>query len=152
MQEDRGRPLRGFSLIELLLAIGVLALVLLLVVALAISVMRRNQRALDVPVGSLAADTILTRLIYGMENNLAARTAFYASPAVNTPWINGVFKMDRVDFTYATDVQSLPVGTSTGMADNRLVQVHIAVQWQEAHEGPNNGQQQAEMVRLVHED
>lgn len=148
--------LRAFSLLELLLALGTMAATLLLVVALAISVAGRNQQVQEVPVGLIAAEDVLNQLVYNVQSNSSAQTAFFSH--TNSPnYMTDTIRIDRTDFSYAVDLQRLndtsgnPVGGTTLSGTNHLMQVTVRVNWQLGN-GPNQGKRQAELTRIIHED
>lgn len=54
----------GFSLIELLVALGILATTLVMVVGVFLTVTRATQKSLDLTAGTVVAQSILSREIY----------------------------------------------------------------------------------------
>ena len=142
----------AFTLVEVLIAVTTLCISLMLVVALGISVLRRNNHALDIPAGSIAAENILNQLIYGANNDIPAGThaTFFSASTSGIAWTSGSYAMNRIDFAYATDLSNVGVGTSTGMATNRLIKVHIDVTWTGGDQ--NNGLQKCDLTRLIHEN
>jgi len=142
------RP-QGFSLLELLLALGTMAATLLLVVALGLSVASRNQQTLETPVGALAAESILNQFVYNVQSS-ANPAAFFSLPT--TPnYATGSQIIDKVQFTYRLDLEKITtVGTGLG-GTNQLMKLTVRVVWN-LGDGPNGGQHTSEMVRLLHED
>ena len=133
-----------------MLSIGSLALSLLLMVALSISVLRRTNHALDIPAGLVVAENVMNQMIYNVQNDIPGGTqaAFFAAPTVPTApaaFTAGTFAMNRIDFTYTTDIQNLGVGNL--MVNNRLIQFRVVVRWQEP-----TGSQTSSLTRLVHQD
>jgi len=143
--------LRGFSLPELLLAVCTLAVVLLLVVALGLSVISRNRNAVDVPVGVLAGEGLLTELVYGVtaDTPTNVKAWFAAVPSARTVWKTGTSTVGHIDFAYTTDYQSLSGGGSGG--SNHLVLLEMRVTWQNGSTGTPQGLQQASLMRVIHE-
>lgn len=143
--------MRAFSLAELVLAVATLAVALLLVVALGLSISGRTTRALDAPLGTIAAENILNQLIYNVNSDTAAnRAAWFAQPTTPS-WKAGSYLLNQIDFTYTVDFEALPVGSASGLTNNHLIKLWVRVVWKKGS-GPNGGQHQAELVRLVHEE
>lgn len=149
MSKNLGR--HGFSLPELLLAVCTLAVILMLVVALGLSVVGRNRKAVDVPVGAVAGEGLLTELIYGVTADTPSNVKawFAAVPSTRTAWKSGTSTMGRINFAYTTDYQSLNGGGSGGA--NHLVLLEMRVTWQDGTAGAPPGLQQACLMRMIHE-
>jgi len=149
---------RGFSLLELLLALGTLAVTLLLVVALGISVASRNQQVQEAPVGLVAAESVLNQFVYNVQANSGYQPTFFAKPTTAN-YLNDQVEIDRVSFSYAIDLESV-LNASTGTqlggtvlgGSNRMMKITVRVNWRLGNSGSNPGLHQAEMTRLLHED
>lgn len=55
---------RGFSLVELMVSVGIMAITLLLVMAVFTTSMRAGQKSVDLAAGVLVAETVLTKDVY----------------------------------------------------------------------------------------
>lgn len=140
----------GFSLLELLLALGTLAVTLLLVVALGISVAGRSQQTLETPVGMIAAESILNQFVYDVQANSTNQAAWFSKPTT-VNYATDTLVIDRVPFTYQVDLEHLPTGGVSLGNTNRLMKITVKVSWQMGN-GPQAGRHQSEMARLLHED
>ncbi|MBX3170336.1 MAG: hypothetical protein KF760_23220 [Candidatus Eremiobacteraeota bacterium] len=139
----------GFSLLELLLALGTLAVTLLLVVALGISVAGRNQQSLEAPVGLIAAQSVLSQFVYNVQAS-TDQGPFFSKPTTAN-YASDTVEIDRVTFHYQVDLEHLPTGGTSLGNTNRLMKITVKVFWQMGN-GPQAGRHQSEMARLVHED
>ncbi|MBI3927343.1 MAG: hypothetical protein HY319_17530 [Armatimonadetes bacterium] len=156
------KPARAFSFLELLLAVGLLVVAILAVAALTISAVRSSQEAGDQPIGKLAAQRLMEEAIYQVQNDQpsGAKSAFWSGNFSVVPWEEGTHRTNATTFTYAIYAQTVDdsmvggaLGTSTGMADNRVKWVDVVVTWFDAdREGRTGyGRLQAESTRLVNE-
>ena len=141
----------GFSLLELLLATGMLSVALLLIIALGLSLVGRNRKALDVPVGVIAGESILTELIYSVTGDSPTNLQawFAAVPSAPTAWRSGFYTVNHIDFAYSVDYQSVLGAGASG--NNHLVLLQLRVTWQDGTTGIHDGQQHADLSRLLHE-
>ncbi|MBQ7528667.1 prepilin-type N-terminal cleavage/methylation domain-containing protein, partial [bacterium] len=55
---------RGFSLVELMVSVGIMSVTLLLVMAVFTTSMRAGQKSVDLAAGVLVAETVLTKDVY----------------------------------------------------------------------------------------
>jgi len=140
----------GFSLLELLLALGTMAVTLLLVVALGIAVAGRNQQTQETPVGVIAAESILNQFVYDVQADSANQAAWFSLPTTAN-YASDTLEIDHVTFTYRLDLEHLPTGGTSLGGTNRLMKLTVKVSWQMGN-GPQAGRHESEMARLLHED
>lgn len=149
------RPTQGFSLAELILAIGTLAACILTVLVMVVSLTRSSRKTIDTSVAHQAAEQIMTKLIYQAQWNDHA--AFWDPPGDLTPYRQGTHVVNRTEFTYQLDASPIldtggvPVGT--GLAMNRLKMVTLRLSWWNG--ATNNqtgyGKLNTEVKKVIHE-
>jgi len=145
----RSKP--GFTLAEVILAIGLVAVVILTVVGLTLAAIRSNTKAAVLGQATQVSDTLLKETIYGVENDLppGTRASFWAAAG---PWIPPKrVTMGGTEYEYNISVN--PVG---GFATpNRLAKVELHLFWWDsaAQGGEREGYGRLELhvARLVHE-
>jgi Tfp pilus assembly protein PilV len=146
----------GFTLAEVLLAGFLIAIITLALIGLALSLLRGTQKASDTSVAQVAAEEILSRLIYDVQPGGVANTSFWGNPTFSRP---GSYRMNRTDFSYQIDATS--VGDTSGAAvgsgatHNRLKQVQLNVYWWDSDQQVSGrqgyGKLDYHVVRLVAE-
>lgn len=121
----------------MLLACGLLAITILVLLALNLSAIRSNEKAALYEQASRAADSLLAQKLYAVENDLppGTRTSFWSATAA-TPWIGpATVQMGGVDYEFSLtadtvkDSSGTPVGTVAGESGNRLKKVDITLKW-----------------------
>lgn len=140
---------RGLSLAEVLLAMLVVALLVLTTAAMNFSMLRSNKKSTDRPVGYLAAQQILARELYGVQddNPAGSKAAFWAGNWPNTPWRSGQEVVNRTQFQYdiyAVTLQDVisgePLGNQApGFVNNRIKKIDIRVNWTQSPDGTRGG-------------
>ena len=147
----------GFSLAEVILAAGAIGVCILTLLALMLSLSRSSRKSVDASAAYMAADQILTRVVYEAQCNDHAN---FWGTASFTPYKQGVLRMNRTDFTYtldavtATNTSGGAVGTGTGMTQNRLKLVTVHVSWWDGNAGNRTGYGllKREACRVVREE
>ena len=154
---------QGFSLAELLLAILVTTVAILGIMALAISLLRGTQKTVDISAAQVAADHVMTTLIYQAQNDIPSgeHSALWDHnfTSAGPPYKSGTYTLNHTDFEYridaqdATDMGGTKVGTASGLSDNRLKVVQINMSWwgQKQGEREGYGKLQFSSIRLIHE-
>lgn len=145
---------RGFSLAELILAMGTLAVCVLTILVLVVSLTRTSRKSVDTSVAHLAAEQILTQLTYDAQWNDHA--AFWDTPN-HTPYRQGQVIVNRTDYTYeldaieVRDTSSVPIGNGLGF--NRLKLVTLRLSWWngDSQNRAGYGRLNTEVKRIVHE-
>jgi Tfp pilus assembly protein PilX len=157
------RP-RGLSLAEVLLALLVVILLVLTLAAMSFSMLKSNKKSADRPVGFLAAQHILSREIYAVQNDNppGSKVAFWGSNWTTTPWRSGQEVVNRTTFSYAIYAVTLqdvvsgaPLGNdpATGFVNNRVKKLDIQVDWSGDVDGTKGGagRLSSSFTRLLHE-
>ncbi|MCE7870855.1 hypothetical protein DYH09_10800 [bacterium CPR1] len=126
---------RAFTFTELILAVGLLAVLLLTLVALTLSTLRSNQKAALLGPASRAAKTLLNETLYQVELDRPAgtRDSFWST---NGLWrdsaVEGAFSSGGIDYQYAIyantvfDSSGAPLGKDPG---NRVKKVDLVLWW-----------------------
>lgn len=149
---------RGFSLLELLVATGILSTALLLMIGVFLSAMRGNQKAVDLTAGAVVAESVLTQIIYETSSDPARKADFFDSvydADTGSPYTSGVLTLNRTPFNY---VLYAPTVLNPGPYDpdgNKLKRLEVVVWWwqdssQSARAG--YGQLRTDLVRLVNQN
>jgi len=91
---------QGLSLAEVLLSLLVVILLVLTLAAMSFSMLRSNKKSTDRPVGYLAAQQILARELYSVQddNPAGSKAAFFAGNWPNTPWRSGQEVVNQTQF------------------------------------------------------
>ena len=149
--EQEGRVKRGFTLAELLFAVGLLVLVVLTILAISLSTIRTNQKADLLDHASQVADRLIKETIYGIENDLPAgmTAGFWAASG---QWVAPTpLTVGGVDYEYSISVS--PVGSF--LAPNRLKKVDLQLWWWDSRsqggEREGYGRMELHTSRVVHE-
>ena len=141
---------RGLSLAEVLLALLVVVLLVLTLAGMSFSMLRSNQKSTDRSVGYLAAQQILARELYQVQDNQppGSRAAFWSGNWTTTPWRTGQEVVNRVPFQfaiYAVTLQDVvsgqPLGNepAVGFLNNRVKKIDIRVEWSQSPDGTRGG-------------
>jgi prepilin-type N-terminal cleavage/methylation domain-containing protein len=144
----------GFSLIELLVALGILATTLVMVVGVFLTVTRATQKSLDLTAGTVVAQSILSREIYEAMSHDTSRRFFFNKDYSNEPWVRGTERLNQTVFTYLLYANTV---MNTGVG-NRVKKVDAVVWWwnEEAASVPGAkagyGFLRSEVTRLVNEN
>jgi len=139
------RKLKGFTIAEILLSLGMLAVVLLTLLGLATQALQSNRKNLDTAGGQLVADQALERACYDAEQSSSAPV--WAVNSLTVPMSTTTVTLGTTPYNvtlYAND--SLTVATK------RLKRIRAHVVWADAPNGKaGQGQFRVEAARLVHE-
>ncbi len=129
------RRTRAFSLAELILSLGFIAVVILAVLALGVTVLRVDSKSLETSAGSLVADRLVARTVAGLRSDSPAgsKAQFLARDAAGDPWRRGEVQDHRTVFYYTLHVRSVKdaAGDPLGQAavGNRLKKLDVHVWW-----------------------
>ena len=139
------RKLAGFTIAEILLSLGLLAVVLLTLLGLATQALQSNRKNLDTAGGQLVADQALERAVYDAEQSSSAPV--WAVNSLTVPMSTTIVTLGTTPYSvtlYAND--------SLTVASKRLKRIRARVVWADAPNGKaGQGQFQVEAARLVHE-
>lgn len=152
----------GFSLLELLLGVFITAIAILGVIALSLSLLRGDRKAVDTSAAQAVADHVVSAQVYAVENDLPAgkRSDFWDHdyPQSGGGFLVGDYEMNRTQFHYQIDAVTVVSGSSTplgsGVSHNRLKRVEVHLTWKDAAGNGNrqgSGMLRYDSVRLVHE-
>lgn len=107
---------RAFSLMELMISVGILATAILLVTGVYLFLFRASQKSVDLTAGTVVAESILKEWQQRLSYDVATSTAFRNSTYATDTLIDSSTKsLNNAVFTYnlyAMDVNSL-LGLST---------------------------------------
>lgn len=146
------RASRGFTLAELLLAVGLLALVILTLAALITSAIRSNEKGTRTAQAVDVADALLARRLYDVEWDLppGTRDAFWAASGAWLPPTTAT--MGGVDYQYTVFADTV---AGVGGAGNRLKKVDLVMSWWDSGQGGGQrqgyGRLEVQASRLVSE-
>ncbi len=139
---------------ELLVSIGILATALLMVVGVFLTVTRASQKSLDLTAGTLVAQSVLSREIYGIMRDENSRRLFFQRDYQADPLVRGTERLNQTVFTYLLYANTV-MGAEVG---NRVKKVDAVVWWwnEEATSVPGAragyGTLRSEVTRLVNEN
>ena len=127
---------QGFSLAELIIALGLFAVAILSILGLSILIGKASQEADDRTIGSVVASSLADRLIDQLRSDAppGTRASFWDNEFGSAnPWEEGTLNNDGTEYQYrilassVTDSSGDPVGGTT--PNNRLKKVDISVWW-----------------------
>ncbi len=127
----------GFSLIELLISIGIIATVLLYIMGVFTTGMRANRKSVDLTSGTLVAESVISRELYDILADSQRASDFFGATYgadSNTAYVQGSETLDGTVYTYklyVSDVSMQMAGTdasTTGMG-NAIKKVDVQVWW-----------------------
>lgn len=159
----KGSKRRGFSLAEVLLAIGLLAIALLAIVGQSTLVAQANQKSDDNSVAYDVADSLLERVAReSSEDQPPGRNlAVWSQSDPNVPFEEDVVVVGFTEYKYEIyvyDVANAASGATLGTGptgaetpDTKLKRVNVKVEWWggEEQERTGTGKLRAETSRLV---
>jgi uncharacterized protein (TIGR02598 family) len=149
-------PRRAFTLAEILLATATIVICVLTMTALMVSLLRSSRKSVDASAAVLAADQILTKVVYeAQENN---HDNFWDTPN-HTPYVpSGTWTMNKTEFTYTLDatevVNTAAVAVGASLANNRLKLVNVRLTWWDGNSGSRAGYGKltTQVSRIVREE
>ncbi len=148
------RPTQGFSLAELILAIGTLAACILTVLVMVVALTRSSRKTVDTSVAQQAAEQVLTRIVYDAQWN--DHVNFWYTPD-HTPYRQGTHTVNRTEYSYQLDASTIEdtasnaIGAQLNM--NRIKMVTLRLSWWggETQNRAGYGKLNLEVKRVVHE-
>jgi prepilin-type N-terminal cleavage/methylation domain-containing protein len=130
---------RGFSLIEMVISVGLLASAALLVLGITTSMFYASQKSVDLTTGTVLANSLLKQQAYQvLYDNDASAQFFQQSHDAPTLLAEGTYTLNTSTFHYKIYVQDLSLSTalSSGGKSTRMKRLDALVSWWE--EGGNN--------------
>lgn len=151
----------GFTLAELVLAIGTIAACILTVLVLLVSLTRSSRKSVDLSASEIAAEQIIARILYDAQYNDHAN--FWGANSAASGFIGtyrtGTWDSNNTTFSYSLDADtimdattSLPVGHP--QANNHLKTLTLHMTWWDGNVGDRAGygKLKREVTRVVHEE
>lgn len=150
---------RAFSLLELVLSLGLLAAALVVLVTLFIQLFQAGNKAGHTASGVRVAETVLNQQLHAVFHDahpLYTRAAFWSTDGT----VDGGLQLAATDYSYQLDFTTVVSNTGgatlgASLAENRLKAVHVRVWWW----GPGadstrtgQGRLTVELCRLVNEN
>lgn len=126
----------GFSLLELMVSVGIMSVTLLLVLAVFTGSMKASQKTTDLTAGVIVAETVLTKDIYNIVNQVdkEADKGAFENLKKGGMVASGIKNLNNTTFVWelnSTRIDSTDSGTSVGgtTIDNQLVKLDVVVWW-----------------------
>jgi Tfp pilus assembly protein PilV len=138
------RRVHAFTLGEVLVALGLIAVAILAVLALSITVARTSQESVDQSVGGLVATQILDSLIDNLRSDPPGglRKKFLDNDFTSSPFDSGTIVNNGTEYEYeifattVTKTDGSPIGETMG---RRLKKVDVVVSWWDAKDTQRQG-------------
>ena len=117
----------AFTLLELLVALGLVAVLGLTLIALDTASLRGNQKSILLHDAENLSDSQLQKVIYQAQHDSPSgyKTAFWATEGILAPG-QATVRLGATDFTYAIYANTVP---GVGAPGNRLKKVDIVMWW-----------------------
>ncbi len=137
-----------------MVSVGILATSLVLVVGIFMTVTQASQKSLDLTAGTIVAESILSRELYGIMGDDDSRHTFFARDYQNDPFVRGTERLNQTVFTYLIYATS----AMDGEVGNRVKKVDAVVWWWNEEGAPSSegragyGFLRSEVTRLVNEN
>ncbi|GMU55979.1 MAG: hypothetical protein AMXMBFR33_51250 [Candidatus Xenobia bacterium] len=145
---------QGFSLSEIMIAIGAFVAAILIVLALSISLTRMNRETVDRSVATSLGTRVLERTLREIRTSdvPVTQASFWQNDyPTGSPLATGTVRVGTTDFSYQITAMTVmsganPVGSLA--PDNRLKRVSIELEWY-GGERAGYGRTSARLTRLV---
>lgn len=131
--------LRGFSLMEVLVSLGIMAIALLALVTVLVTGLRAEDNSTQRKAGQDVAERVLGRTLGKLKQLSEAENNDFWNrehSAPSDPWLAGVEKRDGYDYHYKIFSSTVvnkstgqPFGEAHGYEFNRLKKVDVVVSW-----------------------
>lgn len=117
----------GFSLVELLVSIGIVATVLVYIIGVFTTGMKANRKSVDLTSGTLVAESVISQELYGILSDSDKSAQFFAHNYTSSePAIEGTQTLSNTKFTYKLFVSNVNQFTESG---NKMKKVDVQVWW-----------------------
>lgn len=119
----------GFTILELMMSIGIIAVAILAVLAVFTAVLRGSNKSVSLSSGAAIAESKLNEEIYSVLNDDTARLNFFNS--TTGLWLSGTDQtLNGTTYHYAIYVEDIaPSGAPLLVTPNRLKKADITVWW-----------------------
>lgn len=127
---------RGLSLMEVIVAVGLIALAALAVLSVCSSVLEYRRQSTDALNAARVTDMVIERVVASLTKDTPAGTRddFWASsfPYPDTPYKEGTHKVGDREFSYAVFAEDIPgIGDASADPPNLLRRLDVYVWWEE---------------------
>ncbi|MBQ7568515.1 type II secretion system protein [bacterium] len=117
----------GFTLMELLLAISIIATVMLYLIGIFTTGLRANRKAVDLTAGTLVAESVISQELYGILSDPDKSSSFFSHVyGSTTPCVQGTTTLSSTKFTYKMFVNDV---SGFNDANNKMKKVDVQVWW-----------------------
>ncbi|MFA7482651.1 MAG: type II secretion system protein [Vulcanimicrobiota bacterium] len=141
----------GFNLIELMLALTLIAIAALTLVALSFTAVASREKAESISDAMLVAEEQLALAVYSIETIPEADHDAFWDNSLTAPFSEGSARIGPTDYNFRVEATDVPTGT---LAPNRLRKLDITVWWWSENPGEGrvgSGQLSYSASRLVRE-
>ncbi len=133
---ERRQKCTGFSLLELMVSVGIMSVTLLLVLAVFTGSMKASQKTTDLTAGVIVAETVLTKDVYNIVNKVDKEADESAFDKLKKGGVvaSGIKNLNNTTFVWelsSSRVDNTDSGTPVGgtTIDNQLVKLDVVVWW-----------------------
>lgn len=151
---------RAFSMAELVLCLGILAVALVILTSFFISLYRATDKSGNTSAGTRAAETVLNQQLHDIfrgTHPTLTKAGFFAGSA--SPGISGTLQLGQTEFQYQVDYATVASSAGgdlgAGLSGNRLKSVTVRCWWwgaQANSQRAGQGRLSVELHRLVNEN
>lgn len=150
-QGGKRRHIAGFNMIELMLALTLIAISALTLVALSFTAVASREKAEAISDAMLVAEEQLALAVMTIENTPEADHDAFWDNALTAPFSEGVSRIGPTDYNFRVEASDVATGT---IAPNRMRKLDITVWWWSEDPGEGrvgSGQLTYSASRLVRE-
>jgi hypothetical protein len=142
----------AFTLAEILLALGLVALTILTLTALSVSTLKANRKSTYV----VDASQVSMKLMAEVAERAAGDPGFWSTDYRTVPYEEGTHKAGRLEYQYRVFAQTLvdlQSGSNLGASvpTNRVKKMDIVVEWHANSSGTGQGKRTLRSSCLVNE-
>ncbi|MGM9992715.1 MAG: prepilin-type N-terminal cleavage/methylation domain-containing protein [Candidatus Bruticola sp.] len=132
------RQLSGFSLLELMVSVGIMSVTLLLVLAVFTGSMKASQKTTDLTAGVIVAETVLTKDVYNIVNKVSGEAdvgAYDKLVGGGGVVASGIKNLNNTTFVWeltsnkVVDSGTGSVSSGSEVAKNDLVKLDVVIWW-----------------------
>jgi type II secretory pathway pseudopilin PulG len=143
----------GFTLAEIILAMGILVISILSVAAISFSALSSNQKSSDTQTGTLLARQILESQSQQALANPAA--PFWTQNSITTAYMTDTQQIGRTPFdvrVFVTDIDVPADGDLSTSVPYKLKRMEVVVNWWDSQNSQRKGygKLEARIARLLH--